>query len=301
MMATTPGGSVFLGLREDADIDAFREDAERADRGRRVRSGALPGTAPGRAPSPLPDPPGTPHASGAGNAVLEISATPYLYTLRFYDWLRRDGDGRSVRFTSTTPSRTSTAVEAEPASRSWFLARRRCGTGRAGGSCCSVAIRNSSSPCTGSTSPTRSRTTRGAASTSSTSSRASDIEIETASGDVHPLSYAETIVVPAAVGHVPAAAHPGSRLQGREGARAMSDRGRIVSIDLGGSHVSAGESTLPRAGADLPARPAAAERRARRAPDPDHRGAADVVEGAVGRRGGRRARPVRLRATASAC
>ena len=31
VMATTPGGSVFLGLREDADVDAFRQDAERAE------------------------------------------------------------------------------------------------------------------------------------------------------------------------------------------------------------------------------------------------------------------------------
>jgi len=26
--------------------------------------------------------------------VLEVSATPYLYSLRFYDWLRRDSQGR---------------------------------------------------------------------------------------------------------------------------------------------------------------------------------------------------------------
>jgi mannose-6-phosphate isomerase class I len=39
-------------------------------------------------------PAGTPHGSGEGNVVLEISATPYLYSLRFYDWLRRDREGR---------------------------------------------------------------------------------------------------------------------------------------------------------------------------------------------------------------
>ena len=92
--ATSPGAKVFLGLRDDADLDAFRADARRAER---------PGVAfePERYLLAHPAeqhrlyliPAGTPHASGAGNVVLEISATPYLYTLRFYDWLRRDVDG----------------------------------------------------------------------------------------------------------------------------------------------------------------------------------------------------------------
>jgi mannose-6-phosphate isomerase class I len=95
VMTTTPEARIFLGLRDDADIEQFQADARRAEQ---------PGVAfpPERYLQAHAAeqhrlyliPAGTPHASGAGNVVLEISATPYLYTLRFYDWLRRDLAGQ---------------------------------------------------------------------------------------------------------------------------------------------------------------------------------------------------------------
>ncbi len=117
---TTPGAKVFLGLREDADLEAFRAAAEQAE------GQAIPFD-PERFLQAHPAeqhrlyliPGGTPHASGAGSLVLEISATPYLYTLRFYDWLRRnlDGELRPVHldhaFANLDPTRRGESVTRE--------------------------------------------------------------------------------------------------------------------------------------------------------------------------------------------
>jgi mannose-6-phosphate isomerase class I len=95
MMVGGPDRRVFLGLREGADIEAFRREADRAvhdgvpfDIERYVQ------TFPAEQHRLFLIPAGTPHGSGEGNVVLEISATPYLYSLRFYDWLRKDSEGK---------------------------------------------------------------------------------------------------------------------------------------------------------------------------------------------------------------
>ncbi|MFI6468295.1 class I mannose-6-phosphate isomerase [Streptomyces sp. NPDC050528] len=117
MMLGGPGRQVFLGLRQDADLAAFRREADRAfhdgvpfDVERHVQ------TFPADPHQLFLIPGGTPHGSGEGNVVLEISATPYLYSLRFYDWLRTDRAGRrrpvhvGHAFENLDPGRSGEAV-----------------------------------------------------------------------------------------------------------------------------------------------------------------------------------------------
>ncbi|MGW5866632.1 class I mannose-6-phosphate isomerase [Streptomyces sp. NPDC055239] len=85
---------VYLGLREDVDLALFRKEIEEAAHdGVSMDPEDHVMTFPAEQGRLFMIPAGTPHASGAGNLVLEISATPYLYSLRFYDWLRPDADG----------------------------------------------------------------------------------------------------------------------------------------------------------------------------------------------------------------
>lgn len=94
LMETSPDSFVYLGLREDADIEAFRRATRQAE------LNMVPfdikefvSTVPAQKHDLLLVPAGTPHGSSAGNVVLEVSATPYHYSLRFYDYLRNDLDG----------------------------------------------------------------------------------------------------------------------------------------------------------------------------------------------------------------
>jgi hypothetical protein len=90
-----PGAQVYLGLREDVDPDAMMSDLEAA------QSGGPPfpaeqhvSTFPARTHDHFLIPAGTVHCSGAGSMVLEISATPFIFTFKLWDWGRLGLDGR---------------------------------------------------------------------------------------------------------------------------------------------------------------------------------------------------------------
>jgi hypothetical protein len=117
LMRAGEHSTVFLGLRADADLTAFHRDAHAADaHGVAFDIERYVQTFPARAGQLYLVPAGTPHGSGQGNVVLEVSATPYLYSLRFYDWLRRDAADRQRKvhvehaFRNLDPARSGDAV-----------------------------------------------------------------------------------------------------------------------------------------------------------------------------------------------
>ena len=88
-------GLCYLGLKEGINPDAFRLAAEQArDEGIAFDTEEFVNAWPTRMHDLFLIPAGTVHNSGANNVVLEISSTPYLYTFKIYDYLRRDLNGK---------------------------------------------------------------------------------------------------------------------------------------------------------------------------------------------------------------
>jgi mannose-6-phosphate isomerase class I len=90
-----PGASVYLGLRDGVNGAAMAADLERAQTG----GAAFPANQyanqwPAKKHDHFLIPAGTIHCSGADAMVLEISATPYIFTFKLWDWGRLGLDGK---------------------------------------------------------------------------------------------------------------------------------------------------------------------------------------------------------------
>jgi mannose-6-phosphate isomerase class I len=89
-----PQANVYLGFQDDINPDEFRKELEDSrDFGSEVEITKYVQSHPAKKHDLFLIPNGTVHSAGAGNMVLEISATPYIFTFKMYDWLRLDLNG----------------------------------------------------------------------------------------------------------------------------------------------------------------------------------------------------------------
>lgn len=88
------GSVVYLGLREGVDRDAMIADLAAAQDGAAsFHAERYVNAFPARPHDHFSIPAGTVHCSGADTMVLEISATPYIFTFKMWDWDRLGLDG----------------------------------------------------------------------------------------------------------------------------------------------------------------------------------------------------------------
>ena len=95
LLDAEPGAQVYLGLRTGVDPDRMLEDLHAAQEGGPPFPAAEHvNLLPAGKHDHFLIPAGTVHCSGAGSMVLEISATPYIFTFKLWDWGRLGLDGR---------------------------------------------------------------------------------------------------------------------------------------------------------------------------------------------------------------
>ncbi|WP_144875882.1 class I mannose-6-phosphate isomerase [Microbacterium sp. 1.5R] len=85
---------VYLGLKTGVDREKLGADLARAQAGEiSFPAGDYVNTYPAKKHDHFSIPAGTVHCSGANSMVLEISATPYIFTFKMWDWDRVGLDG----------------------------------------------------------------------------------------------------------------------------------------------------------------------------------------------------------------
>jgi mannose-6-phosphate isomerase class I len=95
LLDAAENASVYLGLKEGIDREQMIADLRRAQNGGfDFPAEKYVNRWPARKHDHFLIPAGTPHCSGRNSMVLEISATPYIFTFKMWDWGRLGLDGR---------------------------------------------------------------------------------------------------------------------------------------------------------------------------------------------------------------
>lgn len=94
LMDAEPDAHVYLGLKPDVDPEAMLTALNAAQVDGEFAAEQFVNTFPARKHDHFLIPAGTVHCSGAGSMVLEISATPFIFTFKLWDWGRLGLDGR---------------------------------------------------------------------------------------------------------------------------------------------------------------------------------------------------------------
>jgi mannose-6-phosphate isomerase class I len=95
MMDAESDGSVYLGLKEGIDREQMIRELKMAEKeGNTFQPEKYVENFPAKKHDHFLIPAGTIHCSGRNGMVLEISATPYIFTFKLYDWGRVNLDGK---------------------------------------------------------------------------------------------------------------------------------------------------------------------------------------------------------------